>query len=170
MNNGAPVLLLTLSNDGGGKDLLRSEEGGTEPTPRRSGPQSRQSSKPPTRTSQSVLVGPLVIALGADLTELLVGTARPEGKLVAGSGPSANRTLRLVVHTNNSIGNKPKKQLLTLFPTGFFRHIPDNLDLALNRPALRIHPILQPDPQHVPVRLGVLQLEGRPGVEEDPTQ
>ena len=100
MNNGAPVLLLTLSNDGGGKDLLRSEEGGTEPTPRRSGPQSRQSSNPPTLNLDfQILVSPLVVALGTDLAELLVGTTRPDRKLVAGSGPSANRTLRLVAHT-----------------------------------------------------------------------
>ena len=96
----------------------------------------------PSGSGEAVLVGPLVIALGAYLAELLVGTARPERKLVAGSGPSANRTLRLVVHTNNSIGNKTKKQLLTLFPTGFFWHILKNLNLTLNWPALRIHPIL----------------------------
>ena len=52
----------------------------------------------PSGSGEAVLVGPLVVTLGADRTELLVRTARKDRELVTGSGPSANRTLRLVAH------------------------------------------------------------------------
>lgn len=66
-----------------------------------------RSSCVPSGSGEAVLVGSLMVALGADRTELLVGAAGEDRELVAGSGSSADRALRLVLCHRYTLSHLP---------------------------------------------------------------